>query len=70
MTKPTLPESIMSQSYGLTGEQVSQVEMLGALLDRAKQAGACCAVAMIDPDGCPHVEAEFEQIDLSALSGG
>jgi|GEM_PF-2302038 len=59
MTKPTLPESIMSQSFGLTGDQVTKVEMLGAMLDRAKASGAMAAAAWIDPDGAPHLEAEF-----------
>jgi hypothetical protein len=60
MTKPTLPESIMSQSFGLTGGQITQIEMLGAMLDRAKASGAIAAAAWIDPDGTPHLEAEFE----------
>lgn len=60
MTKPTLPESIMSQSYGLTGDQVTKVEMLGAMLDRVKASGAIAAATWIDPDGTPHLEAEFE----------
>lgn len=60
MTKPTLPESIMIQSFGLTGGQITQIEMLGAMLDRAKASGAMAAAAWIDPDGTPHLEAEFE----------
>ena len=63
MTKPTLPESIMAQSYGLTTGQITTVEYLGAMLDRAKQAGAVAAAAWVDPDGCPHIEAEFERVD-------
>lgn len=60
MTKPTLPESIMAQSYGLTGQQIAAVEMLGAMLDRAKASGAIGAAAWIEADGTAHLEAEFE----------
>lgn len=59
MTKPTLPESIMSQSYGMTEHQVTTVEVLGALIDRAKSAGSVAATAWLDEDGCPHLEAVF-----------
>jgi len=60
MTKPTLPESIMAQSYGLTGQQIATVEMLGAMLDRAKATGAIGAAAWIEADGTAHLEVEFE----------
>lgn len=62
MAKPSLPESIMSQSYGLTGHQITTIEYLGAMLDRAAQSGACAATAWIDNHGCPHLEAEFEPV--------
>lgn len=60
MPKSTLPESIMAQTYGLTGQQITTIEYLGAMLDRAAQSGARAAAAWIDGDGCPHLEAEFE----------
>ncbi len=60
MAKPTLPESIMSQSFGLTGSQITQIEMLGAMLDRAKASGACAAAAWVDTEGASHLEVEFE----------
>lgn len=59
MTKPTLPESILSQSFGMTESQVTTVEVLGALIDRAKLAGSVAATAWCDEDGCPHLEAVF-----------
>jgi len=68
MTKPTLPESIMAQSYGLTGQQIAAVEMLGAMLDRAKASGAIGAAAWIEADGEAHLEVEFEQ--GSGFEGG
>lgn len=63
MAKPTLPESIMAQSYGLTAAQVMTVELLGSMIDRAKEAGAAGVAAWFDPDGCPHMEVEFERVD-------
>lgn len=59
MTKPTLPESILSQSFGLTGDQVTTVEMLGAMLDRAKASEFLAATARIEVDGSLELSAEF-----------
>ena len=60
MTKPTLRASIMAQSFGLTSQQITTVEMLGAMLDRAKASGAIGAAAWIEADGEAHLEVEFE----------
>lgn len=51
---------MMAQTYGLSGQQITTIEFLGAMLDRAAQSGACAATAWIDGEGCPHLEAEFE----------
>jgi hypothetical protein len=69
MTKPTLPESIMAQSYGLTGQQIATVEMLGAMLDRAKATGAIGAAAWIEADGTAHLEVEFEPCVVMSSEG-
>ena len=69
MTKPTLPESIMAQSYGLTGQQIAAVEMLGAMLDRAKASGAIGAAAWIEADGTAHLKVEFEPCVVMSSEG-
>lgn len=60
--RKTLPKSIMAQTYGLTPQQIQTVEIYGAMLDRAAEAGAATAEVWTDENGAIRVEVDFDPI--------
>lgn len=60
-----LPESLTSQAYGLTKGQIDVIEIYGAMLERAADAGATSAEVWTDQRGMLRVEADFTSIIIS-----
>jgi len=65
MSKSPLPESISAQTQGLTPGQVQVIELYGAMLDRAADAGATTAEVWTDERGMLRVEADFGPIIIT-----